>query len=452
MLEKLFRIKENGTSIRREIVAGCTTFATLSYIIFVQPALLSIAGMEPGAVMVATCLSSAGATILMAFMTNYPIALAPGMGINAYFVFSVCQGLNLEWEQALGIVFISGMLFVILSFVGLRAAVMNALPSSLHNAIAVGIGLFIAFIGLQMSGIITLHGATFVTLGNIHSKPVLIAIVGIFITLTLMAHRVKGAILMGILSTTVLSLLFGIVKFNGVVSAPPSIAPTFFKLSFPDIFSRVELIPIIFVFFSVDMFDSIGTLTATGHEADLLEDGKLSKGRQALLTDAIGSVGGACLGTSTVTCYIESASGIAEGGRTGLTSVVVGLLMLLAIFFSPLIKVVGGEIPFDQTVVINGNPTIATIPLHPIIGPALIAVGGLMLKDLININWNDFTEAIPAALTVFLMPLSFSITDGIAFGFISISFLKLVTGRHKELNPLVHYFAVFFVARYIGFA
>ncbi|RKU15989.1 guanine permease [Candidatus Poribacteria bacterium] len=452
MLEKLFRIKENGTSIRREIVAGFTTFATLSYIIFVQPALLSIAGMEPGSVMVATCLASAGATILMAFMTNYPIALAPGMGINAYFVFSVCQGLNLEWEQALGIVFISGMLFVVLSFVGLRAAVMNALPSSLHNAIAVGIGLFIAFIGLQMSGIITLHGATFVTLGDIHSKPVLIAIVGIFITLTLMAHRVKGAILMGILATTVLSLLFGIVKFNGVVSAPPSIAPTFFKLSFPDIFNRVELIPIIFVFFSVDMFDSIGTLTATGHEADLLEDGKLSKGRQALLTDAIGSVGGACLGTSTVTCYIESASGIAEGGRTGLTSVVVGLLMLLALFFSPLIKVVGGEILFDQIVVISGNPTTATIPLHPIIGPALIAVGGLMLKDLININWDDFTEAIPAALTVFLMPLSFSITDGIAFGFISISFLKLVTGRHKELNPLVHYFAVFFIARYIGFA
>ena len=452
MLEKLFRIKENGTSIRREIVAGCTTFATLSYIIFVQPALLSIAGMEPGAVMVATCISSAGATFLMAFMTNYPIALAPGMGINAYFVFSVCQGLNLEWEQALGIVFISGMLFVILSFVGLRAAVMNALPSSLHNAIAVGIGLFIAFIGLQMCGIITLHGATFVTLGDIHSKPVLVAIFGIFITLTLMAHRVKGAILMGILATTALSLLFGIVKFNGVVSAPPSIAPTFFKLSFPDIFSKVELIPIIFVFFSVDMFDSIGTLTATGHEAGLLEDGKLSKGRQALLTDAIGSVGGACLGTSTVTCYIESASGIAEGGRTGLTSVVVGLLMLLALFFSPLIKVVGGEILFDQSVVISGNPTTATIPLHPIIGPALIAVGGLMLKDLININWDDFTEAIPAALTVFMMPLSFSITDGIAFGFISISFLKLVTGRHKEVNPLVHYFAVFFIARYIGFA
>lgn len=441
MLEKLFKIKENGSSIRREIVAGFTTFTTLSYIIFVQPTLLKITGMDEGAVMVATCLSSAGATILMAFMTNYPVALAPGMGINAYFVFSVCTGLGVPWQEALGIVFISGMLFVILSFVGLRAAVMNALPSSIHNAIAVGIGVFIAFIGLQMSGIITSHPATFVTLGDIHSKPVLVAIFGIFIIFTLMAHRVKGAILMGILATTVLSIILGMVKFEGVVSTPPSIAPTFLQLRLPDIFSRVELIPIIFVFFSVDMFDSIGTLTATGHEADLLEDGKLSKGRQALLTDAIGSVGGACLGTSTVTCYIESASGIAEGGRTGLTSIVVGCLMLLAILFTPIIKIVGGGFPVAEGTV-----------LYPIIGPALIAVGSIMLKDLININWDDFTESIPAALTVFMMPLSFSITDGMAFGFISISFLKIVTGRSKEVHPLVHYFAVFFIARYIGFA
>ncbi len=456
MLEKIFRIKQSGSSVRREIVAGCTTFMTMSYIIFVQPSLLSIAGMDHGAVMVATCLSSAGATILMAFMTNYPVALAPGMGINAYFVFKVCSedGLGLPWEQALGIVFISGMLFVLLSFVGLRAAVMNALPSSLHNAIAVGIGVFIAFIGLQMSGIIVSHPATYVTIGDIHSKPVLISIFGILLIFTLMAHRVKGAILFGILATTILSLFAGIVKFggsvftppfDGIVSIPPSLSPTLFKFEFPDIFNKVELIPIIFVFFSVDMFDSIGTLTATGHEADLLEDGKLTKGRQALLTDAIGSAGGACLGTSTVTCYIESASGIAEGGRTGLTSIVTGLLMLLALFFTPLIKIVGSG--YDANLIDPTNPL-----LYPIIGPALIVVGGLMLKDLVNINWDDFTESIPAALTVFMMPLSFSITDGIAFGFISISFLKLVTGRSKEVNPLVHYFAIFFIARYIGFA
>lgn len=457
MLEKLFRLKENGTSVRREIVAGFTTFTTLSYIIFVQPTLLSITGMDSGAVMVATCLSSAGATILMAFMTNYPVALAPGMGINAYFVFSVCNpaALNVPWQDALGIVFISGMLFVILSFVGLREAVMNALPSALHNAIAVGIGLFIAFIGLQMSGIVTIHGATFVSLGDIHSTPVLVSIFGILVILTLLVLRVRGAILMGILATTVLALIVGTVEFVPVtkwVSTPPSIEQTFLKLSFKEIFNKIELIPIIFVFFSVDMFDSIGTLTATGHEADLLEDGKLSKARQALLTDAIGSVGGACLGTSTVTCYIESASGIAEGGRTGLTSIVVGILMLLALFFSPLIEIVGGDVLSSTTTAINGTPTTITTLLHPIIGPALIAVGCLMLKDLININWDDFTESIPAALTVFMMPLSFSITEGIAFGFISISFLKIVTGRYKEVNPLVHYFAVFFIARYIGFA
>lgn len=454
MLEKLFKIKENGTSIRREIVAGFTTFMSLSYIIFVQPAMLKMAGMDEGAVMVATCLSSAGATFLMAFLTNYPVALAPGMGINAYFVFSLCldQELQLAWQEALGIVFISGALFVILSFVGLRAAVMNALPTSLHNAIAVGIGLFIAFIGLQMSGIITIHANTFVTLGDIHSKPVLIALFGILLTLALMAHRVKGAILIGIVSTTLLSLLFGIVKIDGIVSSPPSIEPTLLKLSFIEIFTRVELIPIIFVFFSVDMFDSIGTLTATGHEADLLEDGKLSKARQALLTDAIGTVGGACLGTSTVTCYIESASGIAEGGRTGLTTVVVGFLMLLGLFFSPLIEIVGGVVQIEQPLPINGSVVTHTSPLHPMIGPALIAVGCMLLKELVNINWEDFTEAIPAAITVAMMPLAFSITEGIAFGFISMSFLKIVTGRSSEVNPLVHYFAVFFVARYIGFA
>lgn len=439
MLEKLFRIKENGTSIRREIVAGCTTFMTLSYIIFVQPFFLEQAGMDKGAVMVATCLSAAGATFLMAFMTNYPVALAPGMGINTYFVYEIVIGLGLDWPVALGIVFISGMLFVILSFVGLRAAVMNALPTSLHNAIAVGIGAFIAFIGLRMSGIITSHDATFVTLGDIQSKPVLISIFGILVILTLMAHRVKGAMLMGILATTVVSIVLGIAKFEGIVSTPPSLAPTFLQLRFPDVSKLVELIPYIFFFFAVDMFDSIGTLTATGHEADLLEDGKLSKGRQALLTDAIGSVGGACLGTSTVTCYIESAAGIAEGGRTGLTSLVTGILMVLAIFFNPLVKIVGG----------GYLPPDGPIPLYPIIGPALIVVGGMMLKDLVNINWDDFTEAIPAALTVVMMPLAFSITEGISFGFISMSFLKIVTGRSKEVHPLVHYFAVFFIAVYM---
>lgn len=441
MVEKLFHLKAHETTVKREIVAGYTTFMALSYIIFVQSALLSIIGMNSGAVMVATCLSSAGATILMAFLTNYPIALASGMGLNAYFVFNVCQGLNLPWQEALGMVFISGMLFILLSFVGLRAAIMNALPASLRHAIAVGIGLFIAFIGLHMSGIVADHPNTLVTLGEVGSKPVLISLSGIFVILVLMVCRVQGAMLIGILITVVLSLILGITQFKGIVSAPPSIMPTLFKLRLPDIFTRLELIPIIFVFFSVDMFDSIGTLTALGTKAGMLEDGKLPKGRQALLTDAIGSAGGACLGTSTVTAYIESAAGITEGGRTGLTAIVTALLMLVALFFNPLIEIVGGGYYIDENTI-----------LYPIIGPALIVVGSLMLKDVIHINWDDFTVSIPAALTIMMMPLTFSITEGIAFGFISVSFLKIVTKRSKEVHRLVHYFAVFFIARYIGIA
>ena len=439
MLEKLFHLEKHGTTVKREITAGYTTFMALSYIIFVQPALLSITGMDSGAVMIATCLSSAGATFLMAFLANYPIALAPGMGINAYFVFNVCLELNLPWQETLGIVFVSGMLFIILSFIGFRAAIMNALPSSLRHSIAVGIGLFIAFIGLRMSGIIIAHPATFVALGEIGSRPVLISFFGIFVIFILTAQRVPGAILIGILATTALSLIVGITQFNGIVSAPPSIAPTFLQLKLPDIFSRLELIPIILIFFSVDMFDSIGTLTALGNKADLLENGKLAKGRQALLTDAIGSAGGALLGTSTVTSYIESAAGITVGGRTGLTAIVTGLLMGTAIFFNPLIEIIGGGYAIDEATT-----------LYPIIGPALIFVGILMFKDAIHIDWEDLTHGIPAALTIIMMPLTFSITEGIAFGFITTSFLKIVTGRGKEVHPLVHFFAVFFIARYVG--
>ena len=440
MLEKLFRLKELETSVRREVVAGCTTFMTLSYIIFVNPNLLSLAGMNSGSVMVATCVSSALAMFLMGFLTNYPIALAPGMGINAYFVFNLCLGVGIPWQEALGIVFISGALFVLLSLVGVRETLMNSLPSALQNAMAGGIGLFIAFIGLQMSGIVTADQATFVTLGNLGSTPVLLALVGILVTLLLMARKVPGAILIGILVAAVLNLAFGLVKFEGIVSAPPSIAPTFFALRFPD-FSRMELIPVIFVFFSVDMFDSVGTFTATSQQARLLQYGRLPKARNALLADAVGSTGGALLGTSTVTSYIESASGIATGGRTGLTTIVTGLLMLVALFFSPLIKIVGGGY------VVEGGGT-----LYPVIGPTLIIVGCLMLKPIVNIKWDDITEAIPAFLCLVMMPFSFSITDGIALGFISTAILKIATNRRKEVHEFIYYFAVFFIARYIGFA
>ncbi|CAI8042797.1 Putative permease MJ0326 [Geodia barretti] len=384
--------------------------------------------MDYGAVMVATCLSSALATFFMAYFTNYPVVLAPGMGLNAYFVFDLCLGSGVPWQEALGIVFIAGMLFFILSFVGIREAIMNALPHSLQNAIAIGIGLFIAFIGLQMSGIITKDPATFITRGNFDSRPVLLSIFGIAVTLTLMARKVRGAILIGILVSTAANLIFGIASYDGIVASPPSIMPTLFKLQFPNILARLELIPVIFVFFAIDMFDSIGTLTAIGYRAELLEEGKLTKARGALLTDAGSTVGGALLGTSTVTCFIESATGITEGGRTGLTAVFTGIFMLLSVFLYPLVKIVG----------------------DPIIAPALIVVGGLMLRNVSQIDWEDITESIPAFLTMLMMPLSFSITDGIGFGFISFAFLKLVTGRRKEVHPIIYYFALFFIACYIG--
>ena len=438
MLEKLFHLEANGTTLKREIVAGCTTFMTLSYIVFVQPAILAQAGMDSGAVMIATCLASAGAMFLMAFLTNYPIALAPGMGINAYFVFTVCLGGNVPWQEALGIVFISGMLFILLSFIGLREAVMNTLPPVLRVAIPAGIGLFITFIGLQMGGIVTAHPATFVTHGDFTSTPVLLTLFGIVLTLVLMARKVQGAFLIGILATTAVSLLFGIVKYEGIVSAPPAIEPTFFNLQIPNIFSRPELLAMIFVFLFVDMFDSIGTITGIGQQAGLMKDGKLPKARQALLTDAVGSAGGALLGTSTVTSYIESASGIAAGGRTGITAIVTGLLMLLAIFFNPIVKIVGA-----------GYAVSDTTTLYPIIAPALILVGALMIKNVVNINWEDVTEAIPGFLTIARMPLTFSITEGIALGFITYAFLKLVAARGKEVHWLVYLFAILFILRYI---
>ena len=433
MLEKLFALESHGTSVRRELVAGLTNFMTISYIIFVQPNFLSAAGMNPGAVMVATCVSSALATFAMGFLTNYPVVLAPGMGLNAYFAFEICGGSGLPWQDALGIVFIAGMLFLILSFVGIREAVMNAFPTSLQNAIAIGIGLFIAFIGLQMSGIITKDPATFITRGDLDSKHILLSLFGIAVILALIARKVRGAILIGILAATAVNLIFGFVSYDGIVAPPPDPTPTFFKLRFPNIFASLELIPVIFVFFAIDMFDSIGTLTAIGYRAELMEEGKLAKARRALMIDAASTVGGACLGTSTVTCYIESATGITEGGRTGLTAVFTGVFMLVSLLFIPLIKIVGGG-----------------YPINPIIGPALIVVGGLMLRNVNQIDWEDITESIPAFLTMLMMPLSFSITDGIGFGLISLAFLKLVTGRSKEVHPVVYYFALFFVACYIG--
>ena len=438
MLEKLFHLQESGTTVKREIVAGCTTFMTLSYIIFVQPAVLSAAGMDSGAVMAATCITSAFAMVLMAVLANYPIALAPGMGHNFYFTFTVCLTLGVSWQNALGAVFIAGVLFILLFFVGLREKVMTILPVSLRNAIPAGIGLLIALVGLEWAGLIVDHPATYVTLGDLKSPPALLSLFGVIVIAILFALKVRGAILIGILASTVVGLITGMVKFQGVVSTPPSIAPTFLKLEIPNIFVRPEMIAIIFIFIFLDLFDTVGTLVGVGEQGGFMVDGKLPKARQALLSDAVATSTGALLGTSTVTSYIESASGISAGGRTGLTNIVTAILMLLALFFSPLIQMVGAGYPIGENMF-----------LYPIVAPALIIVGSLMLKNVVSIDWDDVTESIPAFLTLLLMPLTISITEGIAFGFISYALLKLVTGQGKQVHWLIYLFAVLFVARYI---
>lgn len=438
MLEKLFRLQESGTTVKREIVAGCTTFMTLSYIIFVQPAVLSAAGMDSGAVMAATCITSALAMVLMALLANYPIALAPGMGHNFYFTFTVCLTLGVSWQNALGAVFIAGVLFILLFFVGLREKVMTILPVSLRNAIPAGIGLLIALVGLEWAGLIVDHPATYVTLGDLKSPPALLSLFGIIVIAILFALNVRGAILIGILASTVVGLITGMVKFQGVVSAPPSIAPTFLQLQIPNILVDPKMISVIFIFIFLDLFDTVGTLVGVGQQGGFMVEGKLPKARQALLSDAVATSAGALLGTSTVTSYIESASGISAGGRTGLTNIVTAILMLLALFFNPLIKMVGAGYPIGENTF-----------LYPIVAPALIIVGSLMLKNVISIDWDDMTEAIPAFLTLLLMPLTISITEGIAFGFISYALLKLVTGQGRQVHWLIYLFAVLFVARYI---
>ena len=438
MLEKLFRLQESGTTVKREIVAGCTTFMTLSYIIFVQPAVLSAAGMDSGAVMAATCITSALAMVLMAFLANYPIALAPGMGHNFYFAFTVCLTLGVSWQNALGAVFIAGVLFILLFFVGLREKVMTILPVSLRNAIPAGIGLLIALVGLEWAGLIVGHPSTYVTLGDLKSPPALLSLFGVVVIAILFALNVRGAILIGILGSTIVGLITGMVKFQGVVSAPPSIAPTFLQLQIPNILVDPKMISIIFIFIFLDLFDTVGTLVGVGEQGGFMVDGKLPKARQALLSDAVATSAGALLGTSTVTSYIESASGISAGGRTGLTNIVTAVLMLLALFFNPLIKMVGAGYAISENTF-----------LYPIVAPALIIVGSLMLKNVVSIDWDDVTESIPAFLTLLLMPLTISITEGIAFGFISYALLKLVTRQGKQVHWLIYLFAVLFVARYI---
>ena len=433
LLDSFFQLSENRTSVRIEALAGSTTFVTLAYIVFVQPAVLSAAGMDSGAVFVATCVASGIATLLMAFFANYPIAVAPAMGHNFYFAFSVVLATGVSWQIALGGVAVAGLLFVVTAGVGLRERLITAIPDSLKHAIAVGIGLLIAMVGLQWAGVIVDSPGTLVTLGNLRTAPVGVAAFGFTVIAVLLVRGVKGALLIGILSSSVVVWLTGVTEFNGIASAPPSLMPTLLQL---DIVGALqpEMAAIIFVFFFLAMFDSVGTLVGVAEQAGLMRNGELPRARGALLADAVGTVVGAGLGTSTVTAYIESAA----GGRTGLANVVTAILFFLTLFLSPLVSMIGGGYDAGDGLV-----------LYPVVAPALVIVGTMMIRSVRLIDWDEPTEAIPAFLTVFMMPLTVSITEGIAFGFIAFAMLKLVTGRVDEAHWLVYLFAILFVVRYL---
>ncbi len=464
-LEKFFKLKENKTTLRREISGGVVTFLTMSYIIFVQPAVLQQAGMNFNAVMMATCLSAALASVLMGVLANYPIALAPAMGENFFFAFTVVLMLKVPWQQALGMVFISGVLFILLTIFKVREKFIDAIPPSLKHAIAAGIGLFIGFIGLVDAGIIIRNNsplnaiafndnlsADFVLdqlnifqyssgalrLGDFTNPATMVAVIGLFIISFLLVRRIKGAILWGLLLTAGVGLLFGVIRWQGFVSSPPSLEPTFLKLSFKNLFT-LELLPIIIVFFIMDFFDTIGTLIGVSSRAGILKDNKLPRASRALMADAVGTVAGAMLGTSTVTSYIESAAGVEEGSRTGLSAVVTGLLFLLAIFFSPLIAMIGGGYAYSLE---NG------LFLYPITAPVLIIVAAFMMKEIVKIDWDDFSNSIPAMLTFIGIPLTYSIADGLALGFISYTFIKIFSCKLKDLNFIMVFITLIFLIRF----
>lgn len=423
LMEKMFHLKENGTSVRTEVIAGFTTFLTMAYIVLVNPLILSSTGMDLNAVFVATCLAAALGTGVMALVANYPIALAPGMGLNAYFTFTVVQGMGVPWQTALGAVFISGIVFLAVSLFKVREALVNAIPRSLKFAISAGVGMFLAIIALKNAGVIAAHPATYLTLGDIHAPTTLLAILGFFIIVALEVRRVPGSIIIGIMVVTALAVIMGLSKFEGIVAPVPSMAPTWMAMDISGALSA-GLLGVIFVFFFVDLFDTTGTLVGVSHRAGLLDkDGKLPRLKRALMADSVAIAAGAAMGTSSTTAYVESAAGTAVGGRTGLTALVVALLFLACLWFSPLAKTV---------------PPYAT-------APALCYVAVLMARGLAEIDWDDLTEAAPAVMTALAMPFTFSIADGIAFGFISYTLIKLLAGRFADLKPAVIVIALLWV-------
>lgn len=436
MFERWFHLAENQTTIQREVLGGLTTFVTLSYIIFMQPALLSIAGMDMGAVMAATCISSAIACLIMGLYANYPIALAPGVGPNVFFAITVCAGMSIPWQTALGAVFISGLLFLALTAFGLRRIIMNIIPQSMKIAIGAGIGLMICLLGFQWGGVVVDDQAVLIGIGRLTSPSVLVSGAGLLTAIVLLALEVRSAILIGMVVSTCVGLYFGMFTYQGLFDAPPSIMPTLMKM---DVAAALNLglLSIIFVFFIVDLFDTIGTLVGVAELGGFMKNGELPRANQALFADAAGTTIGAMLGTSTVTSYVESSAGISSGARTGLASVVTAVLFIAALFLSPLVKMLG-----------SGVESAAGATVYPAIAPALIIVGFLMMRSVKMVPWDDITEAMPAFLTIVMIAFSFSITEGIAFGFISYTLLKAVTGKFKDIHPLMAVLAVIFVFRY----
>lgn len=430
MLEKIFKLSESKTTVKTEIIAGITTFMTMAYILIVNPDILSVTGMDKGAVFTATALSAAFATFLMAFLANLPFALAPGMGLNAFFAFSVCLGMGYSWEFALTAVLIEGFIFIILTITNVREAIINGMPMVIKNAVSVGIGLFIAFIGFQGAGIIVKNDAVLVGLGNLQDKGVLLALAGIIITGILLVKNVRGALLIGMIITTIGGALIGTTALpKEIISMPPSIKPIFFKfVGFDEIFSW-NMVMVVFTFLFVDLFDTLGTLIGVSTKANMIDkDGKIPNVKQALFADAIGTTVGAGLGTSTVTTFVESASGVAEGGRTGLTAATTGVLFLASAIFAPIFTAV---------------PPQAT-------SAVLILVGMFMMSPILKINFDDFTEAIPAFLTIIMMPLTYSIAEGLVFGVISYVFLKVMSGKSKEVHVMMYIVAGLFIFKHMA--
>ena len=426
-LEQYFRFRELGTNWRTEILAGCTTFVTMAYIIFVNPAILHETGMPLAAVVAATCLCAGFGSVLMGVLANYPIALAPGMGLNAYFTYSVVKGMGVPWETALGAVFLSGVAFLILTAVGVRQMIVSAIPYELYAAVAVGIGLFIALIGLHNSGIVVANKDTLVTMGNLRNPETLLAITGLLLIAGLMAWRVRGKILLGILGTTALGIVFGLVRWQPQSYSVRGISATAFHLNIRGALSY-GLIEIVFVFLFVDLFDNIGTLVAVGKQAKLFDKAnQIPRSNRILFADATATVVGSLAGTSTVTSYIESAAGVAAGGRSGVTAITAGLLFCVALFIAPVV----GAIPGAAT------------------APALIVVGSLMIAHAAEIPWSDPVVSVPAFLTIVTIPLTFSIANGLAFGFTAFVILKVARGEFRNVSWLVYVLAALFIARFI---